>query len=135
MAYPGKGAKVYVGGTSGNHLMDVNDATFTVNREIVDISAFKESHDGWRDRLTNIGDGGGSMSGFYNVSDTNGQVVLRNAALTGNETSGLVVMASTVSGAGFKCDAFIESFEISPAIEGAVPFTMSFQSNGEVESV
>ena len=135
MAFPGKNAKVYVGGTSGNHIMDVNNATFTVNREIVDITAFKESANGFRDRLTNLGDAGGSMSGFYNPTDTNGQVVLRASALTGSEVSGLTVLAASSAGTGFKCNAFVESFEKTSAVEGAVGFTMSFQSNGVVEAV
>ena len=135
MAFPGKNAKVYVGGTGGDFILGVNNATFTVNREIVDITAFKSSANGFRDRLANLGDAGGSMAGFYTPTDTSGQVVLRASALTGSEVSGLTVLAASSAGTGFKCDAFIESFETNPAVEGSVPFTCNFQSNGVVEAV
>lgn len=128
MALPGKNALVKV---NGETILEINDASFSVNGEIVDVSAFGQ--DGFRERLANLIDANVSMSGFYNPSDTTGQNVLRTAAVTGAKVDGVEVLADGTN--GFKADCLIETFEVSPAVEGAVPVSISLQSTGEVEVV
>ena len=77
MAYPGKHAGVFI---DNNLVAEINDATFTINGEIVDISSFDSG--GWRERLLNLRDATISISGFYSDGDTDGQVALRTAILT-----------------------------------------------------
>ena len=128
MALPGKNAEVNIG---ANLVAEINDATFTVNGEIVDVSAFGQA--GFRKRLANLVDANVSISGFFDPSDTDGQVALRTAAIGGTKIEDLEVLADGTN--GFKADQFVESFEIAPAIEGAVPVSISLQSDGEVEVV
>ena len=77
MAYPGKHAGVFI---ANDLVAEINDATFTINGEIVDISSFDSG--GWRERLLNLRDASISISGFYVSDDTTGQNVLRTAILT-----------------------------------------------------
>jgi predicted secreted protein len=129
MALPGKHARVLLNGTP---ILGINDATFTINGEIVDVSDFESG--GFRARLQNLRDAAISISGFYDPADSTGQVVLRTAVLTQALVEGLSILAdAAVATSGFTCDAFVETFEISPSVEGAVPVSVSLQSHGEIE--
>lgn len=126
MALPGKHARVALG---ANAVLGINDATFTINGEIVDVSDFESG--GWRERLQNLRDASISISGFYNPGDSTGQVVFRQAILTQAVVEGVTVLADASDPtSGFECDALVETFEIAPSVEGAVPVTISLQSTG-----
>jgi|SRR5690554_4776851 len=128
MAYPGKHAAVLI----GNDLVaEINDATFTINGEIVDITHFGSG--GWRERLLNLRDATISISGFYAAGDTTGQQAIRTAILTQALVEEVKVLAdATDPTTGFQCDAFPESFEISAAVEGAVTVSITLQSHGPI---
>ena len=123
MAYPGKHAGVFI---DSDLVAEINDATFTINGEVVDISSFDS--DGWRERLLNLRDATIAISGFYASDDTTGQNVLRTAILT----QALVLADVTEATSGFICDALVETFEISAAVEGAVTVSITLQSSGEI---
>lgn len=125
MALPGKDAQVKFG---ADQVVGLNDATFTINGELVDITAFDS--DGWRKRLANLRDASISISGFYDPTDSTGQVAAQSAILAGTKVEDVAVLADGTS--GFKCDAFVETFELSPAVEGAVAVSISLQSDGEI---
>ena len=128
MALPGKHARVLV---DGNPVLGINDATFTINGEVVDVSDFESG--GFRQRLQNLRDASISISGFYNPDDSTGQVLMRTAVLTQALVEGVTVLADASNPAsGFTCDAFVEKFEIAPSVEGAVPVSISLQSSGEI---
>jgi TP901-1 family phage major tail protein len=128
MAYPGKHAGVFI---ANDLVAEINDATFTINGEIVDISSFDSG--GWRERLLNLRDASISISGFYVSDDTTGQNVLRTAILTQALVEDVKVLADVnVATSGFICDAFVETFEINAAVEGAVTVSISLQSSGQI---
>jgi len=128
MAFPGKHAGVYIG---NNLVQEINEATFTINGEIVDISSFDSG--GWRERLLNLRDATITISGFYVPSDTNGQAALRTALLTQALVEDVKVLADVnTATSGFICDAYVESFEISAAVEGAVTVSITLQSTGQI---
>lgn len=128
MAYPGKHAGVFI---ANDLVAEINDATFTINGEIVDISSFDSG--GWRERLLNLRDASISISGFYVSDDTTGQNVLRTAILTQALVKDVKVLADVnVATSGFICDAFVETFEINAAVEGAVTVSISLQSSGQI---
>lgn len=128
MAYPGKHAGVFI---DSNLVAEINDATFTINGEVVDISSFDS--DGWRERLLNLRDATIAISGFYASDDTTGQNVLRTAILTQALVEDVKVLADvTEATSGFICDALVETFEISAAVEGAVTVSITLQSSGEI---
>lgn len=128
MAYPGKHAGVFI---DNNLVAEINDATFTINGEIVDISSFDSG--GWRKRLLNLRDATISISGFYADGDTDGQVALRTAILTQALVEDVKVLADVnVATSGFICDAYVETFEINAAVEGAVTVSITLQSSGPI---
>jgi TP901-1 family phage major tail protein len=128
MAYTGKHAGVFI---ANDLVAEINDATFTINGEIVDISSFDSG--GWRERLLNLRDASISISGFYVSDDTTGQNVLRTAILTQALVEDVKVLADVnVATSGFICDAFVETFEINAAVEGAVTVSISLQSSGQI---
>ena len=128
MALAGKHAVVKIGADT---VLGINDATFTINGEIVDVTAFDSG--GWRRRLQNLRDASISISGFYDPADTTGQVAIRTAILTQDKIEDLTVLADEADAtSGFTCDAYIESFEISPSVEGAVPVSISMLSDDEI---
>lgn len=128
MAYPGKHAGVFI---DSDLVAEINDATFTINGEVVDISSFDS--DGWRERLLNLRDATIAISGFYASDDTTGQNVLRTAILTQALVEDVKVLADvTEATSGFICDALVETFEISAAVEGAVTVSITLQSSGEI---
>lgn len=128
MALPGKHATVKI---ASDAVLGINDATFTINGEIVDVSTFESG--GWRERLQNLRDATITISGFYDPSDTTGQIVFRTAVLTQAVVEDVIVLADSNSAtSGFVCDAFVESFEISPSVEGAVPVSITLQSTGQI---
>lgn len=114
-----------------NLVAEINDATFTINGEIVDISSFDSA--GWRERLLNLRDATISISGFYSDGDTDGQVALRTAILTQALVEDVKVLADVnTATSGFICDAYVESFEISAAVEGTVTVSITLQSSGPI---
>jgi predicted secreted protein len=128
MALPGKHAGVLIGGTP---MLEISEATFTINGEVVDVSTFDS--DGWRERILNLRDATISLSGFYDPSDTTGQVALRDAQLAQDVVEDVQVRAdASVASTGLECDAVVETFEINPTVEGAVAVSITLQSTGPI---
>jgi len=128
MALPGKHAGVLKGGTA---IMEISEATFTINGEVVDVSTFDS--DGWRERILNLRDATISLSGFYDPTDTTGQVQIRDAQLAQEVVEDIQVRAdATDPSTGLECDAVVETFEINPTVEGAVAVSITLQSTGPI---
>lgn len=109
----------------------VSEYSYAINSEIVDVSHFKDSSDptrGFRDRMVNLVDASGSLSGFHVVNS-----LLQDYMLD----SKTVVLEFDVDQEDedidfFACYAVLESNEISPAVEGAVGESVSWQSDGHL---
>lgn len=128
MALPGKHAGVFIGGVA---MLEISDATFTINGEVVDVSSFDS--DGWRERILNLRDATISITGFYDPTDSTGQVALRDAQLAQDVVEEVQVRADASDATtGLECDAVVETFEISPAVEGAVGVSITLQSTGPI---
>lgn len=114
-----------------NLVAEINDATFTINGEVVDVTHFGSG--GWRERLLNLRDATISISGFYNGGDSTGQALIRDALLSQDLVEDVTVLADSADPtSGFMCDAFPESFEIAAAVEGAVTVSITLQSHGQI---
>ena len=128
MAYAGKHSEVKFG---ANTVAKINDASFTINGEVIDVSAF--DGEGWSEFIQGLRDADIDISGFYDATDTNGQVVARAAILTQNIVSDVTVLSNAnLATSGFTCDAFVETFEISTTVDGAVELSISMQSSGPI---
>lgn len=128
MALPGKNALVKV---DSEIVAEINDVTFSINGEIVDTSSFDQ--DGFRRRIRNLTDANVSIAGFYDPDDTDGQVDMRTKAIDGSKVEGVEVLPDGVN--GLKCDCYVETWEITAGVEGAIGISISLQSDGEVETV
>ena len=129
MALAGKNAQVKI---ASDVIAEMSDASMTINGELLDRTTFDD--DGWRRKLAGIKDASISISGFYNPSDTTGQVALRTAALAGSVISDFTFLSDKNSAtSGFKCDALVGSFEVGAEVAGLVSVSISLESDGEVE--
>ena len=111
---------------------EINNYTYTINREIVDVTAFKESTDatiGFRDKLANIGDASGTASGFYVTDNLFEDRILSQSKFIMEFD---VDQDTTDEGDIFACYAVLESDELAAAIEGAVGNTVNWQSDGDL---
>jgi predicted secreted protein len=131
MALPGKKARVMLGTDA---VLGINESTFTINGEVVDVTTFESG--GWRERIQNLRDASISISGFYDPDDSAGQMVIQNAVLTQAVVEDVRVLATTdPADIGFECDVIVESFEINPSVEGAVPVSISMESTGVISVI
>lgn len=122
MALPGKNAKVKIG---VNDVKGLNEATFTANGENIEVSTFDS--DGWRERMQGLKDFTMSLTGYYDPTDTNGQVAIRTAWLNGDD----VTVDYLVDGTnGFSGAYKVASCEITAAAAGEVAVTFELESNG-----
>ena len=112
MAYPGKHAGVFI---DNNLVAEINDATFTINGEIVDISSFDSG--GWRERLLNSvmrrSPSPASMPMGYRRPGGSSTAILTQALVEDVK----VLADVNVATSGFICDAYVETFEINAAVE------------------
>ena len=128
MALAGKNAAAKIGAAI---VKEVNDANFSLDGELVDVTTFDA--DGWQKRLQGVKGASVSIGGYYDPTDTTGQVALRAAWLAGTKVPAVTVLADkSVATSGFKADCFVSTFEISPGVDGAVSFSASLESDGPV---
>lgn len=107
-----------------------NEFTLTINSEIVDVSHFTDEldpHRGYRRTLANIVDASGTVSGFH-IDD-------HNFAERLIEQERLAIEFEPWPGTGeefFGVFAFMDSNEITQAVEGAIETSVSFASDGDI---
>ena len=128
MAIPGKKSQVKLG---ANVVAELSEASMTINGELLDPTSFDS--DGWREKLAGIRDANISISGFYKPDDADGQAALREAVLAGTKISDFTYLADKdVATSGFKCDAYVASFEANSTVGGLVTLSVSLESDGEI---
>lgn len=128
MALPGRNAAVKIG---ANSVEKVQEATFALDGELIDVTNFDS--DGWREKIQGIRGATVNVSGFYDPTDTTGQVAIRGAWLAGTKLTDVTVLADAATAtSGFTADMFVASFEISPATENAVGFSAALESDGAI---
>lgn len=123
MALAGKDNVVYVlagttamSGSTGAKVNDANDFSFPKSSNIVEVPQFGEVY---TNKISTLKDTTVTVSGYYDPTDTNGQVVLDNVGDTvyiGHYPQGTGV-------AGIQVKAIIESFEFGATASGEQTFT------------
>lgn len=127
MALPGKNAVVKIG---ANTIAGLNEASFSASGESIDTTTFSSS--GWKERIQGLKEFSMSLSGFYDPTDTNGQVALRTAWLNGTT----VTVDYLVDGAvGFQGDYLVTSMEIGAGTSGEVSVSFELESTGALTIV
>jgi len=132
MPVAGKSSKLQVStdDTVYNDVADINSVTFTQNGETVDVTAFDSL--GWREFIQGLKGATMTAEGFWNGSDTNGQVAIRNAWANDSALYAKYLYDGT---AGFKGQVKVTSVEVSGAVDGAVTATFDLQITGAVSTV
>lgn len=104
----------------------MNDATMTIDGDNQDITAFG---DDWIKRLQGLKDASYSLSGFRDVADTNGQVVISTALINDSALFAKFLPDGTN---GFVQEVKVSSFEVSGAVDGIVELSMDFEGSGAI---
>jgi predicted secreted protein len=130
MAINGLDSRIKIG---ANIVLDLNNVTFTLNGETYDKTTFDSGK--FKEKVAGMVDATGSISGFYNPNDTNGQVALRNALLNGTPVADFTYLPDKNDAtSGFVADMIITSFEVSSQVGGLVAVSIGFESTGTISA-
>lgn len=117
--------------SGSNAIAGINSIGFDTSADMLDITDFDSSC--FREFIAGLKSGTVSLSGDYEPTDTNGQVVLRDAWLNGTLLTGATVISFTVDGTnGFSANAYVTSFSVNPTVEGKVTVSFSLQLTGTI---
>ena len=123
--------KVSTDGNTWYTVSGVNDASISRGGEVLDDTAFEESHDGFRSRLIGLRDWSINASGDYDGSDTNGQLVILSAWENG---TALYVQYLPDGTNGVKGQCVVESFEQSGDVAGKEQMSFVLQADGALSA-
>ena len=110
------------GSPTGSYIEGVDNSTFSLLCDLLEITAFGDSY---KNRLAGLKDGSMSISGNYDSADT-GQT-----AIVPGSTFYIGVYPSGPSVVGKQAPAICESWELSADAAGKQTFTASFSFIGE----
>jgi TP901-1 family phage major tail protein len=111
--------------TGVNPIKGLNDASFNLNGETIEVTTFESA--GWKERISGLKDFAMSLSGFYEKDDALGQGALKDALLNGTS----IPVDYLVDGAaGFRGDYLVTSFETGASASGEVTASYSLESTG-----
>jgi predicted secreted protein len=127
-AVAGYGGKVMVG---DNAVAQVRNWSADIQREEIDATHMNDGVGGWRSYISGLGSGTGSMDVNWDMSDTNGQLVLQNAVLTPPETAP-VVKLYTNSSNYYTGSIIVTSVNVSVGTDGLAEATVNFRFTGAV---
>lgn len=127
MAAAGRNAVFKVGPTA---IVGLNDGSVKVNRETIDVTTFASG--GWVAKISGLGSAEISLSGFFEPTDTTGQVALRTALLNGTTQSISALMDGTV---GWTGTFLVTGFETGASPSGEVSVSISLESTGAITVV
>lgn len=131
MAIAGKKARVQVSTNDStyNNVAGIDNAQMSLGGENVDISEFGVD---WVQRLQGVKDNTFQLSGSYTPTDTNGQVVIRDAFLNDTTLYAKFLVDGVV---GFKQQVKVASFEVSAQHKGKVEVNIQLEGTGPVTAV
>jgi len=111
--------------TGSNAITGLNDASFNINGETIEVTTFESA--GWKERIAGLKDFSMSLSGFYEKDDADGQGALKTALLNGTS----VPVDYLVDGSsGFRGDYLVTSMETGASPSGEVTVSFSLESTG-----
>lgn len=86
--------------------------------------------------LAGLRSGSIDISGYYDHTDTNGQVAMMTAFLAGTTLTSTQKPIFLVDGThGFTADGIITSYSVSAEVAGLVPFSATIQMTGTIAVV
>jgi len=127
MALPGKNAVVKIG---ANTIAGLNEASFSASGETIETTTFESN--GWKEKIQGLKEFSMSLSGFYEPTDTNGQVALRDAYMNGTTVTIDYLVDGTV---GFQGSYLVTSMEVGADTSGEVSVSFELESTGALTIV
>jgi predicted secreted protein len=132
MAIAGKTLVVKVGAATGGPftaVKELKEASMSQSGNNQDVSTFGVA---WIKRIQGLKDASYSLSGFYDSTDTAGQVAVRNAWL--NDSS-LFVQFLPGGTTGFQQEVKVSSYEVSASADGAQELSIELEGTGAITAV
>lgn len=131
MALKGCQASFLLGTNTVAELSNVSNA-FT--GETLEVTSFDSTC--LREFIAGLRSGAMDISGFYDPTDTNGQVAMMTAFLNGTVLSGAQQPKFLADGTnGFSADAVISSYNVEATVDGLVGFSATLQLTGAITVV
>jgi len=127
-AVAGYGGKVSVG---SNDVAQVRAWSADIQREEVDTTHMNDGAGGWRSFVPGLGAGTGSMDLNWDMTDTNGQVVLQNAVLS-PPASPITVKLYVDATYYYSGKIIVTNISPSVGVDGLAEATVSFRFTGAV---
>lgn len=129
MALKGKSVVVQVSTDDVTYstVAEINDVDTPFEADNIDTTTFGDSY---IERIQGLKDASWSMSGFYDPTDTNGQVAIRSA--WAGDTSLYAKVSYDGGSTTFKQQVKVASFGISASVDGAVEVSIDLEGTGTV---
>ena len=127
-AIKGCGASFLLG---TNAVAELNNISSSFSADSLDVTTFDSSC--LREFLAGLRSGTMDISGFYDPTDTTGQVAMFTAFLAGTTLTSTQKPKILWNGTnGFTMDAIITSMTVDTAVEGTVNFSATLQATGAI---
>lgn len=129
MALPGNAASFLIG---ANTVAELTSVTNTITGEELDTTTFDDGI--FRTFIAGLVNGQMSISGYYDPTDTNGQVALRSAILGGTLISTPKFLVDGTNGFS-AVNGLITSIDIGAEVAGLVTFAATIRLSGTISVV
>ena len=106
-----------------------NSGSHSIAGDNQDITSFGQD---WIVRIQGLKDGTYSFGGFFDNSDTTGQIAVRNALIN---DSALYVKVEYDGTNGYKQQVRVASFDTEASVDGVVEYSIELEGTGAVTAV
>jgi predicted secreted protein len=111
---------------STNTIAQIKSWEMSPNVDLADVTVFGDQ---WKDYLPTLVGADPKIEGFYDMTDTNGQVALQNALLGGTSVSLRLYVDATHYYSG---TAYLKSMNVKAAVDGVVEFSADLSFSGAI---
>lgn len=129
MATRGSGASFTV---NSNAVAELTSVTNSITGDSLDITTFDSNN--FREFIQGLVSGQVSISGYYDPTDTNGQVVILGAILAANNITSPEFLVDGTNGIG-ATSGVVTSVDIGAEVAGLVSFSANIQLSGTISVV
>ena len=117
-----------------NVVAELNSVTNAFTGEALDVTVFNASS--VKSFISGLKSGTINIAGFYNPTDTNGQVAMFTAFLAGTLLTTTQKPKVLVNGTnGFTADGIITAYNVDAPVAGTVAFSATIQLSGTIAVV
>lgn len=121
-ALAGKAGKVVVGAAT---VAEIDSWEYTPTMDLIDKTPFLATS---KSHIAGLNDGSGSFKGRHDMTDTNGQLALRNAQLAGTQVTLKLYVDATHF---YTVPAMLKQHPIKADVASTVDIQFDFQQDGD----